>query len=333
MRDRIGPGELFEDEVFPASDQSLYFEDRRSSEGIRWMRPQELVSSPELFVGGVNRRDVIQGELGDCWFLSSCAAVAKMLRRIEKLIPPNQPLSGNDYKGLIVCHFWRFGEWVTVCIDDLLPTKNGKLIYARSEAPNEFWISLLEKAYAKLHGSYQALGGGQSMDAMVDLTGGIAERYDLSESPEKNKVYKHIAKASRNGAFITSSRKGDWKKALTVDKNGLVEGHAYSVSRVSRVIHSKKGKIPLILIRNPWGNDAEWNGRWSDGDEMWDHVSADMRRKLLTNNQKDGEFWMCFDDFYKEYEEISMCSIGPDFDNDGIVDKAGMVGQYLRCIN
>ena len=25
------------------------------------------------------------------------------------------------------------------------------------------------------------------------------------------------------------------------------------------------GEIPLIRIRNPWGNETEWNGAWSDG--------------------------------------------------------------------
>ncbi|XP_045104978.1 calpain-9-like [Portunus trituberculatus] len=71
----------------------------------------------------------------------------------------------------------------------------------------------------RLHGSYEALEGGQSMDAMVDLTGGLAERFDLEDTPDKRRFFKLLMTASR-GAFITASRKvkairGEWVAGST----------------------------------------------------------------------------------------------------------------------
>ncbi len=48
-----------------------------------------------------------------------------------------------------IFYFPRFGDWHEVVIDDRLPTRHNNLIYLRSRDDNEFWCSLIEKAYAK----------------------------------------------------------------------------------------------------------------------------------------------------------------------------------------
>ena len=63
-----------------------------------------------------------------------------------------------------------------VIIDDRIPTQempNGKEVpyFARCSNPHLFWISLVEKAYAKLHGRYFALDGGSTDEALEDLLG------------------------------------------------------------------------------------------------------------------------------------------------------------------
>lgn len=44
-------------------------------------------------------------------------------------------------------------------------------MFAKCLNPNLFWISLIEKAFAKLHGRYFALQGGSTDEALEDMIG------------------------------------------------------------------------------------------------------------------------------------------------------------------
>lgn len=75
----------------------------------------------------------------------------------------------------------------------------------RSREQNEFWGPLLEKAYAKYHGSYKALEGGVTLEAAVDFTGGIPEVFDDIEDEDPERLFKIMIVAARMGAFMGTS--------------------------------------------------------------------------------------------------------------------------------
>ena len=99
-------------------------------------------------------------------------------------------MKGRGYTGMIRIRVWRYGKWQTVFIDDRLPQRKGQYCYARCSDQNEFWVALLEKAMAKLHGSYEAIEGGMPIEAMVDMTGGLAERYELKDGAMHKTLYR-----------------------------------------------------------------------------------------------------------------------------------------------
>uniref|UniRef100_A0A8C7LFS0 Calpain 2 n=1 Tax=Oncorhynchus kisutch TaxID=8019 RepID=A0A8C7LFS0_ONCKI len=296
-------GQLFQDDLFEAIPASLGFKDLgpNSSKvrGIKWMRPMELTSNPQFIAGGTTRTDVCQGALGDCWLLAAIASLTLNKQVLSRVVPKGQTFD-KDYAGIFHFEFWQFGEWVDVVIDDRLPAKDGELLFVHSAEGNEFWSALLEKAYAKLNGCYEALSGGSTTEGFEDFTGGIAEVHELRNAGPK--LFKIIRKAlSRGfllGCSVDISNLAD-SEAITSSK--LVRGHAYSLTRDS---------LQLVRVRNPWGQ-VEWTGAWSDNSSEWHHVSDEDRARLI-NKSEDGEFWMSFLDFLSQYSRLEICNLTPD---------------------
>jgi len=303
-------GELFVDEEFPPDDGSLWFSERQY--GIEWKRPHELVEEPSLMEGGGDRFDVNQGELGDCWLLAAMANLTMDKRVRARVVPLDQSFSC-EYAGVFHFKFWQYGEWVDVVVDDYLPTRNGELVLIHSDSKSEFWSALFEKAYAKLNGCYESLKGGTTCEAMVDFTGGCAEFFDMKDAPRD--LFLIMLKAYQRSSLIGCSMEPDANVYEARTNVGLVRGHAYSITKVVKAkIETPRisGEMPLVRIRNPWGNEVEWNGAWSDGSAEWGYVPDEEKENLGINFDNDGEFWMSYKDFRKYFDQCEITNLTPD---------------------
>ena len=153
----------------------------------------DIFDNPRFFVEGVNAKDVRQGYDGDCWFLSSLAALCSM--EPSRSLIERVCVARDEEVGVYGFVFFRDGEWITEVVDDKLylrradfedsdeqerriwednririnseeeyrrefQSNSRALYYAQSTHPDETWVPLLEKAFAKAHGDYAAIDGG-----------------------------------------------------------------------------------------------------------------------------------------------------------------------------
>jgi calpain-15 len=336
-------GGAFLDTEFPA-DESVVFGEADPTHGkpVSWERASEVFPGATLF-DGIEPTDVCQGGLGDCWLLAAISALAEFPGAIEALFVTNRIMSNGKYT---IKLFDTNDGWVEVIIDDLLAVMDAEEIYGpgytfdggvklkpcfTSPNGNEIWVALLEKAVAKFCGSFGNLIGGQALYAWQIMTGCT----DLWEYRKDGEDWQHVAVAYTDSRSVDSwsGAAGDdgildseafWAKIMECDAanyvmgascsggvedqldTGLVTGHAYSM--ISCLEVDADGETHrMCCMRNPWGNDKEWNGKFSDTWGEWGSY-PELASAIGWSDAPDGKFWMCYDDFLANWTTVSVAA-------------------------
>ncbi|CAE7939422.1 DEK1, partial [Symbiodinium sp. KB8] len=164
-------GVKFVDLEFPPVEASLFsaaskHAPKPGARKITWRRATDFLDPDKLdvFVQGVEPSDISQGALGDCWLLCSIAACTEFPWLITRMFQVHgddaEPQSANPY-GVYKVRLCKNGQWQYVRLDDYFPCYPGSgPVYAKTHEQQELWVPLVEKAMAKLCGTYDALRAG-----------------------------------------------------------------------------------------------------------------------------------------------------------------------------
>eukprot|EP01006_Ploeotia_vitrea_P053501 TRINITY_DN67795_c4_g2_i2.p1 TRINITY_DN67795_c4_g2~~TRINITY_DN67795_c4_g2_i2.p1 ORF type:complete len:821 (-),score=28.58 TRINITY_DN67795_c4_g2_i2:29-2443(-) len=286
-------GKPFVDDQFVPSKKSLYGDPKSPKDDYLWQMPRKQdkwsVIKQEITPG-----DIKQGRLGDCWFLSALCLLATRPHLIDRLLITKE---WNE-EGVYACRFFHNGKWEPLIVDSNFPTKHNHLVYASAQH-NQLWVPLLEKAYAKLHGSYADIVGGNVHTALSDLTGAPCEVIRLEDdNADWDLIWARMVSSAQANFLMGASCGRTGCSAEKWKQLGLISSHAYAIQDV----RAEDGER-LVRLRNPWGN-AEWKGDWREGCPKW---TESLKRKIPRANKAYGEFWISYHDFILRFNSVDIC--------------------------
>ena len=287
--------------------ENVLFTDVVGWEKYNWSRVEDILNSKnyQVFEDGISPDDIIQGSIGDCYFLSAVGSLCKFTHYIDRLFLTKERTKEHLYGVYIFLN----GTWKLVIIDDYLPYtgKKFKKFAFSSSGGKELWVALLEKAWAKINGNYAKIGCGGSPTEIFDvLTEAYTEQVQISPY-YKDYLWETMINAEKKGYIMTAGTSADIAN-LNLDEVGLSPGHAYTVLGVMEIDTGKEVE-KVVRLRNPYGN-GEFNGDWSDYSNKW---TPELKKKYNLVIKDDGDFYMAFDDFLNYYITLGVCKLHPGY--------------------
>ena len=216
---------------------------------IFWLRPEEANNKNYFIIKDKPEMQYIRqskNDVNDCYFLAALGALCEKCNSekfknndvIQNLFYITEKTKEKAY-GIF---FFIDGVRHLVLIDDFLAyykhKKKYKLYYSDSTfITQELWVSLIEKAWAKLKGGYIKIKGGIPATVFEALTGAFTRRYFLKyyeiETIEK------ILKDSKDYLICAGTKDLDFFINFVLN-----EYHQYTVVKIENKI---------IELRDPFG--------------------------------------------------------------------------------
>ena len=267
----------------------------------------------------VRPSDIKQGGLGDCYLLAACASIATL----PKSYMATDLILDHADVGLYAVKFYVAGRWICVPIDDLFPcTVFNGCIDACCAEPGDggsIWVMIVEKAFAKLHGSFEAIKSGMTSDALNYLCGGSIKEFKNSAAGGAECAWKELCARvplpSKSDLLVRGFSGFAGRQALAFFSGSITSNAAEAADRGLAVKHaySLLGAIELrgsgeklVEIHDPHGK-CEWTGAYRAADSRW---TPELKEEVLGHRDAEidtGSAIVPWDDYVRLFGDVDVC--------------------------
>lgn len=199
---------------------------------------------------------------------------------------------------------------------------------------------IMEKAWAKICGSYEAMEMGTPQEAFNNIDGTPCQEFLLGELEKQGRqaeLWEMLQEADRHRFPVTAGVDSTTRCRTEIIKDfGLCDFHSYTMmqAKACPLFRGSHEYRYFLELRNPWGN-KEWLGQWSDSSNTWDkypYVDEQLRQATEDRSQtskksksksvsgtgeekdwNDGAFWILFKDFFTFFYRVTINYTHDDF--------------------
>lgn len=258
----IKRGEPWSDRTFPHGPQALYvdgikhrghdFWKYEAGRRFYWRRATDHFKDHgcvTLVFDGIDPTDIVQGKHANCYFLAALAGLAedaphKAHLQLGERIRDNYLVTETNTAGCYAIEMAVDGEPLVVVVDDWFPfylDKDGveQFCFSRNKAgelkdgEGEMWVQLIEKAWAKVCGSYEAAEMGTALEALNNIDGTPCQEFFMAEVEHRKEqafLWDILEEADAERYVATCSVDSNVRsKPETLKEFGLCDFHSYTM--------------------------------------------------------------------------------------------------------
>eukprot|EP00760_Papus_ankaliazontas_P031822 PhM_4_TR5487/c0_g1_i1/m.55124 len=222
---------------------------------VQWRRASEILHRPYVSAVGQKMFSVRPGFLTPSWF----PPVVSYFTQLPEFEEAVSPLEGGHTYGAYVIRLFCDSAWYYVVVDDFFPWDTQSEQFACCTGTKlELYPMLLEKAFAKLFGSYAALSGRRAHPARSlchawdDMTSGYTEKVHLPLLPPRSDMCSNLYFAVERDHASCSVVACVTSKCTTPQKSML---NAMGLSPLDHCVVTKCVKLnkeTYFWVSNPW---------------------------------------------------------------------------------